>query len=142
MKIKQAQQQGVVPEADVIEDMCDPIEPLFLPAGEHNANPSAFATVLLDGDHSGKKPRRKRGSTRHSRRDNEELPIMKTTRHVENPPAFAFDVLSPDDVVFNARRGTSLAQKAGGRVKSNSSATSRSSTHTTSSHPKRVSSTA
>lgn len=137
MKIKQAQQQKEIPEADMIEDLRDPIKPLFLPTGEPNAKPSPFASVLLDEDESGKKPRRKKDGSRKSRHD-EEVPIIKTAGHVTNPPAFAFDVPSPDDIVFNARKGTSLAQQADART----STTSRSSSHTVSSTPKRVSSTA
>lgn len=141
MKIRQAQQQKEIPEADVVEDLRDPVKPLFRPAGEPNAKPSPFASVLLDDDDSGKKPRRKRDGGHKSRRD-EEVPIIKTAGHVTHPSAFAFDVPSPDDIVFNARRGTSLGQQADARIKSGSSTTSRSSSHTVSSAPKRVSSTA
>jgi len=142
MKIRQAQQQREIPEADVIEDMRDPVKPLFLPTGEPNAKPSPFASVLLDEDDSGKKSSRKKDGSRKSRRDDKEVPIMKTAGHVTNPPAFAFDVPSPDDIVFSARKGTSLSQKADARIRSSSSTTSRSSSHTVSSVPKRVSSTA
>jgi hypothetical protein len=142
MKIKQAQQQKEIPEADLIEDMRDPIKPMFLPTGEPNAKPSPFASVLLDEDDHGKKSRRRKDGSRKSRRDNEEVPLLRTAGHVTNPPAFAFDVPSPDDIVFNARKGTSLSQKADARIKSGSSTTSRSSSRTVSSAPKRVSSTA
>lgn len=126
MKIKQAQQQGVIPEADVIEDLRDPTKPMFLPTAGPNAEPSPFASVLLDEGQSGKKSRRK-GSTRKSRRGVEEVPSMKTVTHTKNPSAFAFDIPSPDDIVFNARKGTSLAQRADARIKSGSPTTSRSS---------------
>ena len=139
MKIKLAQQNKEIPEADVIEDMRDPVKPLFLPTGEPNAKPSPFASVLLDEDDSGKKSSRKKDGSRKSRRDDKGVPILKTAGHVTNPPAFAFDVPSPDDIVFNARKGTSLSDA---RIKSGSSTTSRSSSHTVSSVPKRVSSAA
>lgn len=142
MRIKQTQQQGGIPEAEVVEDMGDPTKPIFLPTGEPNAKPSPFASVLLDEDESGKKSRRKRDSVRKSRRDTQESPSMKAGGHIASIPAFAFDVPSPDDIVFNARKGTSLARQADARIKSGSSTTSRSSSHTASSHPKRVSSTA
>ncbi|KAF9651277.1 hypothetical protein BDM02DRAFT_917119 [Thelephora ganbajun] len=142
MKIKQAQQQKEIPEADVIEDMQDPVKPIFLPTGEPNAKPSPFASVLLDEDDSGKRSRRKKDGTRKSRRDNKGVPLIRTAGHVTNPPPFAFDVPSPDDIVFHARKGTSLAQQADARIKSGSSTGSRSSSHTVSSTPKRVSSTA
>jgi hypothetical protein len=142
MKIRQAQQQKEIPEADMIEDMRDPIKPIFLPTGQPDAKPSPFASVLLDEAEYGKKSRRGKGGTRKSRRDNEEAPLLMTTGHVTNPPPFAFDVPSPDDIVFNARKGTSLGQQADARTKSGSSTTSRSSSHTVSSTPKRVSSTA
>lgn len=142
MRIKQAQQQREIPEAGVVEDMRDPIKPMFLPTGEPNAKPSPFASVLLDEDEHGKKSRRKKDGTRKSRHSDGELPLLKAAGHVTNPPTFAFDVPSPDDIVFNARKGTSLARQADARTKSGSSTTSRSSSHTVSSAPKRVPSTA
>lgn len=141
MKIKQAQERGEIPEADFIEDLRDLTKPIFLPTGGPDARPSPFASVLLDEDESGKKPRGKRDSVRKSRRSNT-LPIIRTAGHITDQSAFAFDVPSPDDTVFNARKGTSLAQKADARTKTGSPTTSRSSSHTTSSHPKRASSTA
>ena len=120
MKIKQAQQNKEIPEVDVIEDMRDPTKPLFLPIGEPNAKPSSFASVL-DEDESGKKSHRKKDGGRKSRRDDEGAPMMKTAGHVTNPSPFAFDVPSPDDIVFNARKGTSLANA---RIKSGSPTTS------------------
>ena len=142
MKIKQAQQQKEIPEADVVEDMRDPIKPMFLPTGEPNAKPSPFASVLLDEDEHGKKSRRRRDGSRRSRHDDGEVLPLRTAGHATNPPTFAFDVPSPDDIVFNARKGTSLARQADARIKSGSSTPSRSSSHTVSSAPKRVSSTA
>jgi len=142
MKAKQAQQQKEFPEADVIEDMRDPIKPLFLPTGEPNAKPSPFASVLLDEEETGKKLRRRKDGSRKSRRNSEEVPVLKTAGHAMNPPPFAFDIPSPDDMVFHARKGTSLSHQVDARIKSGSPTTSRSSSHTVSSAPKRVSSTA
>ena len=141
IKAKQAQQQREIPEADVIEDMRDPVKPIFLPTGESNAKPSPFASVLLDEAEPGKKSRRRNDGTRRSN-SSEAVPVIRTAGHVANLPPFAFDVPSPDDVVFNARRGTSLSHKADARIKTSSPTTSRSSSHTASSAPKRVSSTA
>lgn len=132
MKVKQTQQQVMIPEA---EDLRDPIKPIFLPTAGPNAKPSPFASVLLDEDEPRGKSRWKKDSTSESRRGIGETPLIKTVNHTRNPPAFAFDVPSPDDIIFNARRGTSLAQQVDARIKQGPPATSRSP-----SHPKRVSS--
>ena len=106
MRVKQTQLQSGIPEVDVVEDMRNPPKPMLLSTGGPNAELPPFASVLLEEGESGKKSRREKVSVRKSRRDNGEV-----------------DVLSPDDVIFNARKGTSLAHKAGIRVKSTSTRT-------------------
>ena len=124
MKIIQAQQRGTIPETDVLEEAEDPATPIFIPPGEPQVRPSSFASVLLDEDETS---RRKKGLTPPPHRGNEEAFSIKTAGRAKNPPVFAFDVPSPDDIVFNARKGTTLAQRADSRIKS--------------SRPKRISST-
>jgi hypothetical protein len=102
-----------------------PVPPMFLPrSAAPAARPSAFAAILVDdpkvktadsrphhkSDKSAGKSRRveHEGSTRphpkhHSKGKKREIPDL------DAPSRFAFDVPSPDDVVFNARKGSALA---------------------------------
>ncbi|KAI6105433.1 HBS1 N-terminus-domain-containing protein [Pisolithus sp. B1] len=108
--------------------------PLFLSKPCHSrALPSAFASLLLDDRLTSPEADKHRKPPRYGR---EELKLVDTyspqsrstldldaggqrRRHHTKPNlpdmtvqlGFAFDVPSPDDVVFNARRGTSLAQQ-------------------------------
>ncbi|KAI6004125.1 HBS1 N-terminus-domain-containing protein [Pisolithus albus] len=108
--------------------------PLFLSKSCHSrALPSAFASLLLDDRLTSPEADKHRKSPRYGR---EELKLVdmyspqsrstldfdvdgqRRRRHpkpnLPDMPAqlgFAFDVPSPDDLVFNARRGTSLAQR-------------------------------
>lgn len=111
--------------------------PLFLPKPDNpRASPSAFASLLLDdhliypspedkdthsphkygrevpklvevyeGDHSQSRSTLSLSDRRKSSRPRAALPEMTV------PSRFAFDVPSPDDIVFSARRGTPLAQR-------------------------------
>ena len=95
-----------------------PPDPIFSPtSSQARATPSAFATLLVseeqESTHSGHSKRsHEREKDKHKRKP-------RNSNEVTLPPGtsaavqgFAFDVPSPDDVVFNARRGTSLAQRA------------------------------
>ncbi|KAI6122791.1 HBS1 N-terminus-domain-containing protein [Pisolithus croceorrhizus] len=108
--------------------------PLFLSKPCHSrALPSAFASLLLDDRLTSLEADKHRKTPRYGR---EELKLVDTyspqsrstldldaggqrrCHHTKpNLPdmtvqlGFAFDVPSPDDIVFNARRGTSLAQQ-------------------------------
>jgi hypothetical protein len=146
MKIKQSQRTSSVPEADHIEDLGDQnIQPLFLPpASQTLVSPSAFATVLIEeidpgSRHSGgSKDSHDRSSERRrsKRRSHKDQPIPPAAPSSQSS-GFSFDVPSPDDIIFNARKGTSLGDA---RSKSAHSVNSRSSSNNISSTPKRVSS--
>jgi hypothetical protein len=104
-----------------------PLSPMFLPKTTRSrALPSAFASLLVDdrltsygsegkGTHKHKGKRRedvKPSSTVSSLSDQVETPKHRPqSSSPVSPERFAFDVPSPDDVVLNARRGTSLAQQ-------------------------------
>ncbi|EKM59438.1 uncharacterized protein PHACADRAFT_249929 [Phanerochaete carnosa HHB-10118-sp] len=91
------------------------------------APPSAFASILTDEESL--PPRRRDVDTGSKHRESiltrehraiVEKPRRKTHKRADIPPpvsasssqSFAFDIPSPDDVVFNARRGTSLAPRS------------------------------
>jgi hypothetical protein len=118
-----------------------PVQTMFKPEGKRSrASPSTFASILLDGlpltsdedkghrkERRDKLPRERRHS--HDRTTTSSLdgstPKVKPSSHkhksspvkAANIPLdplgpFAFDIPSPDDMVFNARRGTPLARPA------------------------------
>ena len=117
-----------------------PVHTMFKPEGNRSrASPSTFASILLDGipltsdeDKGHRKERRDslpRDRRRHGRTTTSPLDDStanlkaSSPKHKSSPVKtanvplaplgpFAFDVPSPDDVVFNARRGTSLARSA------------------------------
>jgi hypothetical protein len=117
-----------------------PVHTMFKPEGNRSrASPSTFATILLDGipltsdedkghrkERRDKVPReRRRGHRTATSPLDDSIANAKTSspKHksssvkAANMPLaplgpFAFDVPSPDDVVFNARRGTSLGRPA------------------------------
>ena len=118
-----------------------PVHTMFKPEGSRSrASPSTFASILLDGvpltsdedkghrkEHRDKLPRERR----HNRgRTKPTSPLDESTANVkasspkhkssvavakDMPLAplgpFAFDIPSPDDIVTNARHGTSLARQ-------------------------------
>ncbi|KAI0722179.1 hypothetical protein C8T65DRAFT_134536 [Cerioporus squamosus] len=110
--------------------------PMFSPSAiRSRALPSAFATLLVSDDHEAAsatssdvthlcKHHQAEREHRRSHRDHSDSSKPRSHRHKEHespllPPGplpsmrgFAFDVPSPDDVVFNARRGTSMGQRS------------------------------
>ncbi|KAJ7179425.1 hypothetical protein C8R46DRAFT_1211987 [Mycena filopes] len=122
MKIKKAQEKQqpspVAPEAPPPP----PIPPMFLPkANRTRASPSAFASLLVDDAMpSGtadaearrsaqlKKLKGKEPAARHAHRSQRNHPTQ--VPDLFEAGGFAFDGPSPDDIVLNARRDTSLAQ--------------------------------
>jgi hypothetical protein len=138
MKSKKAHEKPSHRHAPIEEDFQDfgfspPVSPIFLPKMTRSrALPSAFASLLVDdrlisSDSEDKGMHKDKGKRREDPRlvespspisslaDATEKP--KHRRHSRSqsspvsPERFAFDVPSPDDVVLNARRGTSLAQR-------------------------------
>lgn len=108
--------------------------PMFSPSAiRSRAPPSAFATLLVSDDHEIASASGSDGAhlcthhqaereRRRSHRSDSSKPRSHGHKEHESPllppgplpnmRGFAFDVPSPDDVVFNARRGTSLGQRS------------------------------
>lgn len=106
-----------------------PLSPMFLPKTTRSrALPSAFASLLVDDrltsyDSEGKGTHKHKGERREDIKHIDASgtvsalsDLAETPKHrpqsssPASPKRFAFDVPSPDDIVLNARRGTSLAQ--------------------------------
>ncbi|KAF9076501.1 hypothetical protein BDP27DRAFT_1313440 [Rhodocollybia butyracea] len=114
------------------------VPPIFLPKSTgSSASPSAFASVLVDDDLMINSPQVNAGTSQRSRKGKEKATselegrsstngsngsgmerqysshrqkrIAPTLGTPTSASSFAFDGPSPDDIVFNARRGTSLA---------------------------------
>ncbi|KAI0650146.1 hypothetical protein C8Q79DRAFT_1006444 [Trametes meyenii] len=148
MKSKSARSKvGLEPE---FEPSINPVldVPIFSPKiTRSRALPSAFASLLVndtlgpheadDVDHTHRhrrhrsdqehKRRKERGdeekARRHRNRERDVLPLPPAP--LPNLRGFTFDVPSPDDIIFNARRGTSLAQSSTSSTQSLSVASSR-----------------
>ncbi|KAH9938501.1 uncharacterized protein B0H18DRAFT_1205725 [Fomitopsis serialis] len=138
MKSKAAQRRAErEPEPVLEEPQITPLSPLFSPqAIRSRASPSAFASVLVDetalmtlqdtdDKQTGRRERSssesRSGSSKHGSTHSRSEKSKRSSKHDSLlPPApelaalrgFSFDVPSPDDVVFNARRGTSLAPRS------------------------------
>lgn len=107
------------PKPAAIEDAPPVTPPMFLAkATRTRASPSAFASLLVDESltHHGFKDKGK------GKEKDPGSPVLDEDKHRSQghthsrssngrmPQLFAFDSPSPDDMVLNARRGTSLAQ--------------------------------
>lgn len=139
LKVKKAQAKSPSSSATDDEGSLPPLPPLFLSNSTRSrALPSAFASLLLndpltpseDKDKDCKSPKYGREElnlvdmyqaslSRSKSTLGHDLHYCKRSR-VMSPASsdlgvrstsFAFDVPSPDDIVFNARRGTALAQR-------------------------------
>jgi hypothetical protein len=138
MKVKKAhEKQYLEPEGEVITP---PVSPMFYPKSTRaRASPSAFASLLIDdrltisedneddraAHQRAREQRHKEKQSRASvKSDDTSVRSEKSTQSRTRrqklviatpsfslPMGFAFDGPSPDDVVFNARRGTSLGQQ-------------------------------
>lgn len=136
------------PEPELEENVSVIEVPMFSPSAiRSRALPSAFATLLVsdepdaaaangqDGSYLCQHHQHQRERTRSSDRSNSVT--SRSHRHKEKDiprlpsgplpslRGFAFDVPSPDDVVFNARTGTSLAQRTTSSTQSALSASAR-----------------
>ena len=130
MKIKRASDKsGTVTEE---EQIMPPPSPLFQSKSTHaSASPSAFASVLVldnlynhqdknmtednHGDHKHRKEKMSRktvraGLTNSHPHYSHKAKHTNSSDHDPNP--FTFDVPSPDDIVFNARKGSGLRNVA------------------------------
>ena len=134
MKIKRAgDKSGTVSELPPEEPNMLPPSPLFQSKStQDRASPSAFASVLIldnlhnhqdkamteddHGDHKHKRekvPARKiirGGSTNNHSHHSQKLKHTNSLYH--DPTPFAFNVPSPDDIVFNARKGSTFKDVA------------------------------
>lgn len=140
LKVKKAQAKSP-PRSSATDDECSlpSPPPFFMPCPAHSrALPSAFASLLLndpltsseDKDKDIKSPKYGREELNLVDMYQASLSRSKSTlghdleqhkRSGVKPPtspdlsvrsaSFAFDVPSPDDIIFNARRGTALAQR-------------------------------
>ena len=132
LKIKRAgDKSGTVSELSPEEPIMPPPSPLFQSKStQARASPSAFASVLVldnlhnhqdknmakddHGDHKhrkGKVPVRKTirdGSTNNHSHHSQKLKHTNSLSH--DPTPFAFNVPSPDDIVFNARKGSAFKE--------------------------------
>ncbi|KAJ3797507.1 hypothetical protein GGU11DRAFT_745172 [Lentinula aff. detonsa] len=135
LKAKKAQEKNSTPShssVDQSESEVIMVPTMFLPKSTRSsASPSAFASVLVDIDlinspqvNAGTSRRNINGrqSAASETREGQSTLDMPRTYHRQRRIApslgtpttassFAFDGPSPDDIVFNARRGTSLSQR-------------------------------
>ncbi|KAJ3904884.1 hypothetical protein F5879DRAFT_31918 [Lentinula edodes] len=135
LKAKKAQEKSSPPSHTTVaepEDNVIIVPSIFLPkSNRSSASPSAFASVLVVDDliHSpqvsaGMSRRETKGkqSITSERTEEASTPDMLRAHHTQRRIAptlgtpttvssFAFDGPSPDDIVFNARRGTHSAQR-------------------------------
>ncbi|KAI0370153.1 hypothetical protein BV20DRAFT_966756 [Pilatotrama ljubarskyi] len=132
MKSKSARSK-MEPEPEFEPTISPVVEvPIFSPkAIRSRASPSAFASLLIDDDDGSPEAERTHRKHRHHHKHDRDRTRSKERGDTDNParhkardipplpPAplpplrgFAFDVPSPDDIVFNARKGTSLAQRS------------------------------
>jgi hypothetical protein len=133
MKIKRASDKsGIVPEPPLEEQIMPPPPPLFqLESTYVSASPSAFASVLIldnlhnhqdknttEDNHGDHKHKKESVSARNSVRDgstnshphSDKSKPTNSFRH--DSTSFAFDVPSPDDIVFNARKRSGFRDAA------------------------------
>jgi len=135
MKIQRAGKKPVSPGFPSEEEIVTPpLSPLFLPNSSARGSPSAFASVLISdldsakdkGKKGAKRKSKEQGHKReaekvespsdsHPHRSRKHKHSSKTTSPEatrDRPRQFTFDGPSPDDIVLNARKGTSLDQKS------------------------------
>ena len=133
MKIKRAgDKSGTVSELPPEEPIMLPPSPLFQSKSTHaRASPSAFASVLvLDNLHNHQDKNMTKDDYGDHKHKKEKVPAPKTIRdgstnshphhshltHTNSlsydPTPFSFNVPSPDDIVFNARKGSAFKDVA------------------------------
>ena len=135
MKIKRAgDKSGIASQFSPEEQIMPPPPPLFQSNSTHSrALPSAFASVLIldhshiqqdknvvKDNHENHKHKKNRALTGKAVRDasmNSDPHYSRKPKHanspnhdIDDPTPFAFDVPSPDDIVLNARKGSSFRE--------------------------------
>ena len=130
MKIKKAHDRHEYVAAPAEEYQPPSIPPIFTSKdASGRAHPSAFASLLVDpwtvsyddgGRHSDHDMFRRR-SKKHSDRS---TPKVSKSLASDGPQAFDFTSPSPDDIVFNARKGTNLVPRKSTSSTKSSSASS------------------
>jgi hypothetical protein len=137
MKIKKASEiQYTKPEEETVVPS---VSPIFYPKSSRvRASPSAFASLLIDDILTPSQDKDEHGASHnqakeqgHQEKTDKTLALSgeasvdsheshrnraRGLKHLKppdfSPPhGFAFDSPSPDDIVFNARRGTTLGQR-------------------------------
>lgn len=131
-KIQRAGKKPVSPGFPSEEEIVTPpLSPLFLPNSSARGSPSAFASVLISDldsakakgkkdakrkskDHGRKKEAEKveSPSDSHPHRSRKNKTPKVTSVETTGPRPFSFDGPSPDDIILDARKGTSLGQKS------------------------------
>ncbi|KAF8897218.1 hypothetical protein BD779DRAFT_359518 [Infundibulicybe gibba] len=144
MKIEKANKKHRLEQIPTDEVITPPVSPMFYPQPTRTrASPSAFASTLIDKILTypqDKEGREEKGGRVHRSREHKSMEDQGEPRASEDPkdrehhkhqsrkhripkppvPDFspqagsAFDGPSPDDIVFNARKGTALSQQRGG----------------------------
>ena len=139
MKIKRASDRsGSVSECPPEEPIMPPPSPLFQSKPYARASPSAFASVLIldnlhnhqdknmtkgdHGDHKHKKEVLARKTIRDGSTDNHSHKLKHTNSLSHDPTPFAFNVPSPDDIVLNARKGSTFKDVASASPKATAGA--------------------
>ncbi|KAF8631149.1 hypothetical protein AX15_002495 [Amanita polypyramis BW_CC] len=126
MRIKKVQQQNAENlKMESEETLPVVVSPMFGPKStDSRALPSEFASLLINDAQSSdqKNGRNESGESKHRKTGNKTARVTSARRNprrghkVQAPPpsspraTSAFDGPSPDDIVLNARRGTSLGQ--------------------------------
>ncbi|KAJ6627522.1 hypothetical protein B0H10DRAFT_1779679, partial [Mycena sp. CBHHK59/15] len=120
MKIKKVQEKNQPQPVPAENSLPPSVPPIFLPKlTRSRAPPSAFASLLVDDpllseESDAEEVRRvskpKKSKPQERRRHRSKRHPPSRVPDFSGPTGFAFDGPSPDDIVLNARRDTSLAQ--------------------------------
>lgn len=117
MKSRKAHRQS---EPEPEPEPAASLDPMFLPISlGTRASPSGFATLLVHEEEPVAQSKPPRVKERRTAREDKPKHKSSKRHEVPLPPGasadaqgFAFNIPSPDDIVFDARRGTSLGQRS------------------------------
>ncbi|KAJ7591392.1 hypothetical protein C8J56DRAFT_561695 [Mycena floridula] len=119
MKIKKAHEMQLPASPVPMEEPPIPMSTVFLhKPSRSRAPPSSFASLLVDdvvSDNTEVKETRRKAKGKQRQMDSSSARSKSSEVYssIVPPPsssAFSFDVPSPDDIVFNARKGTSVRE--------------------------------